>query len=74
VLAEKTDFTWLHGDALVSLGAALHAVANESGSREALEEALRLYEAKGDLVSSRDTRAMLGEQQSVELDRDAARR
>jgi class 3 adenylate cyclase/tetratricopeptide (TPR) repeat protein len=74
VLAGKTDFSWLHADALVALGAVLHAVGNEGGSREALEGALRLYETKGDLVSSRDTRALLGEPQPVELDRDTARR
>jgi class 3 adenylate cyclase/tetratricopeptide (TPR) repeat protein len=73
-LAAKTDFSWLHGDALVALGAVQHAVGNEGGSRETLAEALRHYEAKGDLVSSRSTRALLGEQHSVELDRDTARR
>ena len=73
-LAAKTDFSWLHGNALVALGTVLHAAGNDVGSREALEEALRLYEAKGDLVSSRNTRALRAELQSVELDRDAARR
>jgi len=73
-LAAKTDFSWLHGNALVVLGTVLHAAPNDGGSREALEDALRLYEAKGDLVSSRNTRALLAELQAVELDRDAARR
>jgi len=73
-LAAKTDFSWLHGNALVALGIVLHAAANDGGSREALEEALRLYEAKGDLVSSRSTRALLAELQPVELDRGTATR
>jgi class 3 adenylate cyclase/tetratricopeptide (TPR) repeat protein len=73
-LAAKTDFSWMPGDSLVALGIVLHAAEKEDEARAVFEEALQLYEAKGDLVSSQNTRTLLFELQATELDRDAARR
>ncbi|HEX6681137.1 MAG TPA: adenylate/guanylate cyclase domain-containing protein [Gaiellaceae bacterium] len=67
-LAAQTDFSWLHGDALVALATALGAAGKQDEAREALEDALRLYEGKGDVVSSRKTRALLADLQPTELD------
>jgi class 3 adenylate cyclase/tetratricopeptide (TPR) repeat protein len=73
-LAAKTDFSWLHGNALVALGAVFHAAANDGEARTALEEALGRYEAKGDVVSSRQTRELLAELKPAALDPSPSRR
>jgi class 3 adenylate cyclase/tetratricopeptide (TPR) repeat protein len=73
-LAAKTDFYSLHGDSLVALGAVLRASANHVDARAALEEALQLYEAKGDVVSSRKTRKLLSELRPATLDPSPSRR
>jgi class 3 adenylate cyclase/tetratricopeptide (TPR) repeat protein len=73
-LAAKTDFSWLHGNALVALGAVFHAAANDGEARTALEQALDLYEAKGDVVSSRQTRELLAELKPAALDPTPSRR
>ena len=73
-LAAKTDFSGLHGNALVALGAVFHAAADDGEARAALEEALGLYEAKGDVVSSRQTRELLAELKPAALDPSPSRR
>ena len=73
-LAAQTDFSWLHGDALVALATALGSAGKEEEARAALEDALRLYEKKGDVVSSENARTLLAELQQADLDRGTATR
>jgi class 3 adenylate cyclase/tetratricopeptide (TPR) repeat protein len=69
-LAAQTDFSWLHGDALVALATVLVAAGKDGDARSALEDALRLYEQKGDAISSAKAWALLAR----ELDRGTVRR
>ena len=60
-LAAETDFLWMHGDALVALAEVLRVSGSPEESTEAAEQALTLYEAKGDLVSAGKTRALIAD-------------
>jgi class 3 adenylate cyclase/tetratricopeptide (TPR) repeat protein len=60
-LASGTDFISMHGDALVGLAEVLRVAGSPSESNEAAEQALALYEAKGDLVSAGKTRALIAD-------------
>jgi tetratricopeptide (TPR) repeat protein len=73
-LAGKTDFPWVLGDSLVALGAVLRGAGKAKAAAAALEDALRLYEAKGDLVSGRKTRELLAELKPAALDPTAPTR
>jgi class 3 adenylate cyclase/tetratricopeptide (TPR) repeat protein len=58
-LAEKTDDINLHADALMALAHVLRLADRPSDALPVLEEALRLYERKGNLVSAGSARAVL---------------
>jgi len=49
----------LHGDCLVTLAEVLAAAARPDDARAALQEALELYELKGNLVSAERARALV---------------
>jgi hypothetical protein len=55
-----TDLLELHGDVLVVLGDVLRRGGREQDGRDRIEQALALYERKGDVVSARATRERLG--------------
>ena len=63
-LAEPTDWTDTHADALMALAEVRRLTEQMEGVREAAEEALRLYERKGNLVSAKRARALLAELRS----------
>ena len=58
-LADTTDFLELRGDCRVALADVLRRAGHEDGAAEALGEALRLYERKGNVVSAERVRALL---------------
>jgi len=58
-LGSNSDFLNLHGDALLDLGEVLHLGQRQTEARAAVEQALRLFETKGNLVSSARTRVRL---------------
>jgi len=58
-LAERTDFLNEHGDAQFALGDVLSAAGRQERAAEAFEEALGLYERKGNLVRMRTARSAL---------------
>ncbi len=58
-LAARTDFTVLHGDALLALAEVLRASGAAHESTAALEEALSLFERKENVVQAEQTRALL---------------
>jgi class 3 adenylate cyclase len=58
-LADTTDFLELRGDCRIALGDVLRRAGHEDGAAEALAEALRLYELKGNVVSAARARALL---------------
>jgi class 3 adenylate cyclase/tetratricopeptide (TPR) repeat protein len=60
-VAAETDFLWMHGDALVALAEVLRVAGSLQESMDAAEQALALYEAKGDLVSAGNTRALIAD-------------
>jgi tetratricopeptide (TPR) repeat protein len=60
-LAELTDFLVVHGDALVDLAEVLRLAGRGDEAVPALEDAIRLYDRKGNVVSSRRARALLEE-------------
>ncbi len=51
----------MHGDALVALAEVLRVAGSLEESTEAAEQALALYEAKGDIVSAGKTRALIAD-------------
>jgi hypothetical protein len=60
-IADRTDFLVWRGEALLDL-AEVHRLAGDSASFvRAANDALRLFEAKGHLVLSEQTRALLRE-------------
>jgi tetratricopeptide (TPR) repeat protein len=73
-LAAQTDFLWMHGDALVALAEVLRAAGLPDDAVEAAEQALDLYEAKGDLVSAEKTRVLVADLKGATLDRRPSRR
>jgi class 3 adenylate cyclase/tetratricopeptide (TPR) repeat protein len=58
-LASGSDWLNLHADALADLGHVLHLLERPLEAKEPLEQALGLYERKGNLVSAQRTRAAL---------------
>jgi ATP/maltotriose-dependent transcriptional regulator MalT len=54
--ARRTDARTLQADALAELAMVLRLAAREDEARQAIEDAIALYEAKGDLVSSARSR------------------
>ena len=62
-LAEATDDIDFHGDALMALAEVFCLAERPGEAVPVIEEALRLYEQKGNVVSARKARALLGELQ-----------
>jgi tetratricopeptide (TPR) repeat protein len=58
-LAEETDFLVVHGDALTTLGEVLRLAGRADESVPLVEQAIRLYEQKGNVVSAAHARAAL---------------
>jgi hypothetical protein len=58
-LAERTDFLIVHGDALMDLAEVLRLTDRADQSVAIVEQALRLYEQKGNTVSAARARALL---------------
>ena len=63
--AEETDQLNGHGDALVDLAEVLEVAGKPDEAKAALEQALALYERKGNLVMAERTRAKLAELESA---------
>ena len=59
-IASSTDALWLRAGALADLGEVLRLADRPQESRVALEEAIRLYEAKGDPARAGHVRGLLG--------------
>jgi tetratricopeptide (TPR) repeat protein len=59
-LAAETDFLVLRADALMDLAEVLLAAARETDSVQFVEQALELYEQKGNVVAAEGARAILG--------------
>jgi tetratricopeptide (TPR) repeat protein len=59
-LAGATDLPLLYGDALVDLAVVLRHTGHEEEAAEAIEQAKRLYERKGDVVDAGRMRLLLG--------------
>jgi tetratricopeptide (TPR) repeat protein len=62
-MAEGTDDINLHGDALMALAEVLLLAERPREAVRVIEEGLRLYEQKGNVVSARKARALLGDSQ-----------
>ena len=58
-LAEETDSLNLQGDAWLDLAEVLRLGVGEPEADDSVEHALRLYEAKGNVVSADSARALL---------------
>ena len=58
-LAERTDLVNFHGDALLDLAAVLDADGRLTEAAEAVADALRLYQGKGNVVSAAAAQARL---------------
>ena len=61
-LAQDSDFLPAHADALADLAEVLRLAGREDEARAALEEAIVLYEQKGNLLASAAARASLDSQ------------
>jgi tetratricopeptide (TPR) repeat protein len=59
-LAADRDVLDVHGDARLQLAIVLRAAGRAEEAHAAADEALRLYEQKGDVLSAERTRAVLG--------------
>ena len=59
VLAQESDFLPAHADALADLAELLRLAGREDDARAALEEAIILYEQKGNLLAAGGARASL---------------
>jgi hypothetical protein len=57
--AAQSDFLDSHGDALTDLAAVLVIAERPRDAASALEQAIRLYELKGNALSAKRTRARL---------------
>jgi class 3 adenylate cyclase/tetratricopeptide (TPR) repeat protein len=64
-VAAATDYTVLHGVALLALADVLRAAGSEAESNGALRAALVLFEQKGNLPAAERTRELLGTAASV---------
>ena len=60
-IGRKTDSIDMQGDVLVVLSEVLRLAGRAQPAREAVEEALRLYERKGNIVSAARARAVLAD-------------
>ena len=60
-LAERCDFLLTKGDVHLALADVLRHAGSDSGAREAVAEALALYEQKGAVVCAERARALLRE-------------
>jgi predicted ATPase len=63
-LAEGTDDINMHADALMALAEVLRLANRSSEAAAVIQEALNLYEQKGNVVSAGKARALLGELQT----------
>jgi class 3 adenylate cyclase len=72
-LSLETDCLNMQADALVDLAETLRLLDRPGEAADVLEDAVGLYEAKGNLVSARAARALLSSEQPVGVDRDATR-
>jgi DNA-binding SARP family transcriptional activator/tetratricopeptide (TPR) repeat protein len=59
--AETSDFRFSHAEALLDLGVVLRLAGEGPAAAEAIEEALRLHEQKGNLVGADSARDLLEE-------------
>jgi tetratricopeptide (TPR) repeat protein len=64
-LAERTDDINMHGDALMALAEVVRVAQRPSEAVPVIQEALNLYEQKGNVVSAGKARALLGELKRV---------
>ena len=64
-LAAQTDALGFHGDALMGLAEILRLAGRPEEALGALEEAMRLYERKGNVVSAGKARALLADLEST---------
>ena len=62
VLAQESDFLPAHADALADLAEVLRLAGQEAAARAALEDAIVLYEQKGNLLATGRARASLDRQ------------
>jgi len=60
-LGEPTDWLNLRGDTLMDLAEVLRLAGRADEAASAVEDALRLYEQKGTVVSARKARELLEE-------------
>jgi class 3 adenylate cyclase/tetratricopeptide (TPR) repeat protein len=60
-LAAETEYVELTADAYEALGAVLRAAGRHEDAEQALRKSLRLHEAKGNLVTAAQVRALLGQ-------------
>ncbi len=60
-LAEASDFSQQHGDALLCLAEVLRLARRDEEARPLGEDALDIFERKGDLASARKSRALLAQ-------------
>ena len=58
-ILQSTDWLSYHADSLVVLAEVLETAGRSGGAVEVLEEAVRLYERKGNAVAARKTRERL---------------
>jgi tetratricopeptide (TPR) repeat protein len=63
-LARETEYVDLRGDSLLALGEVLRLTGRPDEAAEAMQEALHLWEAKGNVVFASRTRELLGELQA----------
>jgi hypothetical protein len=62
-LAERTDFIDLHASALSDLAEVLRLANRPKEARAALEDAIRIYEEKGNVIVAQHARGALAELQ-----------
>jgi tetratricopeptide (TPR) repeat protein len=62
-LARETEYVDLRGDSLLALGEVARLAGRLDEAAEAMQQALHLWEAKGNVVFAARTRALLGELQ-----------
>jgi Flp pilus assembly protein TadD len=60
IRVEETDILDLRGDALLDLGIVLRTAQRDDEARACVEQALALYEQKGNLVAVEHARSLLG--------------
>jgi class 3 adenylate cyclase/tetratricopeptide (TPR) repeat protein len=65
-LVSRTDWLDRHGDTLMALGEVLHLGRRKEEAAAAVDEAIKLYERKGNLVSAGRARAVLEELRAEE--------